>query len=321
MAAPPAIGLILDLDPDLGSGVGEEEWGLARSACRGELFCLPTGVWRVSDSAGERDDLLGFVIVEGLVCREVGLRDRYMLELLGPGDVLQLPVAVPDRPRLGGPVRLTAAVDTVLVALGDSLARAAGRWPGLLAVVHRRVEAQRESLAIQGLIAHLPRVEQRFLLTLWHLADRWGRVTPDGTLLSLPLTHDLLGQLTAARRSTVTLAVSSLESDGYIRRTDDGAWLLTARGERRVAAIARTNENAPRPRRDVQVPSTHRRGPRRVARPAGGSATDPCPQADQRSPAHTRLSAGRAVAKSDAVDANFRDETLCQQASRQQRSV
>jgi CRP/FNR family transcriptional regulator, cyclic AMP receptor protein len=245
VAASPAVALILDLDPDLGSGVGEEEWEMARSACRGELLRLPPGVWRVSDWAGKRDDLLGFVIVEGLVCREVGLRDRYMFELLGPGDVLLAPVAAPDRPRVGGPVRLTTAVDTALVALGDSFARAAGRWPSLLAAVHRRLEAQRESLAIQGLIAHLPRAEQRFLLTLWHLADRWGRVTPDGTLLLLPLTHDLLGHLTAARRSTVTLAVSSLESDGCIRRTDEGGWLLTARGERRMAAIARTNENAP----------------------------------------------------------------------------
>jgi len=39
------------------------------------------------------------------------------------------------------------------------------------------------------------------LLALWLLADRWGRATPDGTVLSLALTHELLGQLTGARRS------------------------------------------------------------------------------------------------------------------------
>jgi len=245
VALPPAVGLILDLDSDLGSGIDEQERGLARRVCRGELLQVPAGVWRVSDWAGQRDDLLGLVVVEGLVCREVGLRDRYMLELLGAGDVLQLPVAVFDRPRLGGPVRLTAAVDATLVALGVSFARAAARWPSLLAAVHRRLEAQRESLAIQGLIGHVPRVEHRFLLMLSHLADRWGRVTPEGTLLPLPLTHDLLGHLTGSRRPTVTLAVNSLGSDGYIRRTEDGGWLLTTQGERRVATIARTDVNAP----------------------------------------------------------------------------
>jgi len=119
-----------------------EEQGSARSACRGELVRVRPGVWRMPDWAGERDDLLGFVIVEGLVCREVALRDRHMLELLGPGDILQLPVLA-ARPGLGGPVRLTAAVDTCLVALGESFVRAAGRWPSLLAAVHRRLEAQR----------------------------------------------------------------------------------------------------------------------------------------------------------------------------------
>jgi CRP/FNR family cyclic AMP-dependent transcriptional regulator len=94
------------------------------------------------------------------------------------------------------------------------------------------------------LIAHLPRAEHRVLLQLWHLADRWGGVTPEGTVLPLALTHDLLGQLTAARRPTVTLAVSALESEGYVRRLDDGAWLLMAAAEPKVQAIAHAGGNA-----------------------------------------------------------------------------
>jgi hypothetical protein len=109
--------------------------------------------------------------------------------------------------------------------------------------VHRRLEAQRESLAIQGLIAHLPRAEHRVLLALWHLAERWGRVVPEGTLLPLALTHDLLGQLSAARRSTVTLATGGLEADGYLRRLDDGTWLLPVAAAEKVAAISRPGRN------------------------------------------------------------------------------
>ena len=212
--------------------------------CSGELVRVPGGAWQPAEWEGDREGVFGFVIVRGLLCREVALRDCYMFELLGPGDVVQLPLPT-EGPRLGGPVRLSAATAVLLVTLGESFARAAARWPVLLAEVLRRVESQRESLAMQGLIAHLPRSEHRVLLALRHLANRWGRVTPEGTLVPLALTHDLLGQLSAARRSTATLAVRALEAEGCLRRLDDGAWLLTAAAESHIEAIARTSENAP----------------------------------------------------------------------------
>ncbi len=228
---------VLDLDPDLGAGLRAEDQEAARWACRGRVVKLPRGNWDYPELAGERDDLLGMVITDGLLCREVSLRDRYLFELLGPGDVLALPIVV-DRPRLGGQIKITAVNKTKAVLLGESFIRAAGRWPSLLTAVHRRLETQREHLAIQGLIAHLPRAEHRLLLQLWHLADRWGRMTSEGTLLPLPFTHDLLGQLSASRRSTATLALRTLECEGCIRRVRGGSWLLTHTAEQRIRTIA-----------------------------------------------------------------------------------
>jgi len=230
-------GRILDLDPDLGASISEEDWETACRACRGALLSVPSGVWELPDAVADRNDVLGLVLVEGALCREVALRDRYMFELLGRGDVLHVPVAH-GGPRLGGKIKLTALAGTRLVVLDSAFVRTAARWPSLLANVHRRLEAQREHLAIQGLIMHLPRAEHRVLLTLWHLADRWGRMTPEGTLLPLALTHGLLGHLTAARRPTVTLAVGTLQTDGYIRRCNDGSWLLTVAAEHQVRTIA-----------------------------------------------------------------------------------
>jgi CRP/FNR family transcriptional regulator, cyclic AMP receptor protein len=238
------VSLVLDLDPDLGSGIGQEDWETARQACRGEVVRLRRGVWE-SPAAARRNDLVGLVIIEGTLCRELALHDRNMFEVLGPGDVVQLPT-VGRRSRLGGDVRLTAAAGTTLVVLGRSFILAAARWSCLMAMVHRRLEEQRERLAVQGLIAHLPRAEHRVLLALWHLAEQWGRVTPKGTELPLVITHDLLGELTRSRRPTVTLAVSALESEGLIRRFEDGSWLLTAGAERAVDAITTTG-NARRP--------------------------------------------------------------------------
>jgi hypothetical protein len=85
MAPSRGVGLILDADPELGSGVAADDWELARNACRGELVHLCPGAWPVPDAAGQRDDLFGLLIVAGMLCREVGLRDRCMFELLGPG--------------------------------------------------------------------------------------------------------------------------------------------------------------------------------------------------------------------------------------------
>jgi CRP/FNR family transcriptional regulator, cyclic AMP receptor protein len=225
---------VLDLDPDLGAGISEEDWEDAREACRGDVVRVPGGRWHSSRIDRGRDDLVGALILHGVLCREVSLRDRCMLELLGPGDVLQPPVD--DGPRLGGGVELTAVSDLLLVVLGQAFIRAAARWPSLVATLQRRLESHRENFAIQALIAHLPRAEERLLLVLCHLAERWGYVSRDGVVLPLALTHELLGQLIAARRSTTTLAVRELKSDGLLRRLEDGSWLLTPAVERRIDA-------------------------------------------------------------------------------------
>ncbi|MBV8733314.1 MAG: Crp/Fnr family transcriptional regulator [Solirubrobacterales bacterium] len=243
-AVSPAVALALELDPELGAGVWPEDWAAARQACRGELVVVPQGRWTPPEAAGDRDDILGLVIVDGLLCREVALGDRHMLELLGRSGVLQLPVLA-SRPRLGGRIELTALSDLKLVVLGRSFIEAAARWPSLLAALARRLETQRENLAIQGLIAHLPKAEDRLLLTLWHLAERFGHVTPQGTVLPLPFSHEVLGQLIAARRPTATLAVNALVSQGSVDRLADRSWLLTDLAARRMEAILSTSHPSP----------------------------------------------------------------------------
>jgi CRP/FNR family transcriptional regulator, cyclic AMP receptor protein len=243
VATSPSATLVLDHDPDLATGIPRDEREAARQACRSGLVNVPRGRWEVPISAGERDDRLGLVIVVGLLCREIALGDHHMFELLGPRDVLQLPVAS-GRPQLGGPVKITAIMESSLLVLGESFIRASARWPSLSATFLRRIEAQRERLAVQGLITHIPRADHRILIALSHLADRFGTTADGGTIIPLPLTHDLLGHLVGARRSTATLAISTLEADGMLRRIDRGSWFLTAAGEQRVDAITRTGTTA-----------------------------------------------------------------------------
>jgi CRP-like cAMP-binding protein len=240
---PATIVRILEVDPDLGSGIGEPDWDLARTACLGNLVRVPRGGWALPISeAADRDDIFGLIIVEGLLGREMALGEHYSFELLCHGDVLLLQAA--ERPRMGTGVTLTALNEMTMLVLRNSFIRAAARWPSLLANVNRRLEAQRQRLAMHGLTAHLPRAEHRVLLALWDLADTCGRVTPKGTVLPLSLTHDVIGRLVACRRPTVTLAMGVLEAAGCIRRSPDGCLILTAAAQREVEAITQTRENA-----------------------------------------------------------------------------
>ena len=62
-------------------------------------------------------------------------------------------------------------------------------------------------------------------MLMWHLADRWGRVTPDGIRIPLRLTHQLLADLVASRRPSVTAGLRQRMHDGHSSRVGD-AWIL-----------------------------------------------------------------------------------------------
>ncbi len=60
----------------------------------------------------------------------------------------------------------------------------------------------------------------------WHLAEQWGRMTADGIVVPLTLSHRLLGELVGARRPTVSAALAALAHDGRLVRRESGDWLL-----------------------------------------------------------------------------------------------
>jgi CRP-like cAMP-binding protein len=102
----------------------------------------------------------------------------------------------------------------------------------------------RNFAVILAIVQH-PKVESRLHMLLWHLADRWGTVRPEGVLVPLRLTQTVLAELVAARRPTVSAALGVLERDGQLTRTPAG-WILHGAppGERALDARAR----GPQPR-------------------------------------------------------------------------
>jgi hypothetical protein len=234
---------LLRVEPHFGHGIPPEDTALATRVLVLPRLALTAGVW----SPPSRDRWLGptagLLLLDGIVARHVQLADRVATQLLGPGDILQpwgsgqdlLPCGVSWSIDIGG----SAAV------LDGRFAMAARRWPFLASVVQERLGALTERLATHLAICQLPRVELRVLALLWALAERFGRMTPDGVVLSLHLTHRRIGQLVGAQRPTVSLALSTLVEDGHIVRRDDGTFLLD---ERSRAAIAPGRATAGTPR-------------------------------------------------------------------------
>jgi hypothetical protein len=71
-----------------------------------------------------------------------------------------------------------------------------------------------ESLAILALPRHTDRVRAKLI----QLARMHGKVTADGVALPLPLTHELIADMTASARETVTWAVRELTEQGFVTR-------------------------------------------------------------------------------------------------------
>ena len=115
---------------------------------------------------------------------------------------------------------------TQLAVLDQGLVTRMAPWPQLGVELFARGTRRAHSLAVALAIAHHQRVDDRLLLTLWHLAERWGRVRPDGITVPLPLPHQRLADLVGAHRPSVTTAMGELARSGAVSRREDGVWML-----------------------------------------------------------------------------------------------
>lgn len=83
-----------------------------------------------------------------------------------------------------------------IAVLDGRCAVALAGYPEISAVLLERVERRAQRLARAQAIVALNRVDRRVLAMLWHLAERWGRMTGEGVLLPLDISHRLLGEPT-----------------------------------------------------------------------------------------------------------------------------
>jgi CRP/FNR family transcriptional regulator, cyclic AMP receptor protein len=217
---------VLELDPELGLRIPPREISHAREQLVAPVLELAPGHWDVphSDSARGR---LGYLILEGLLARDITLAGRTATELLGESDVVQPWVAQREDGLVAYKVGWHVLMTLRLAVLDDTFARCMARWPQVTSALLERAIRRTHRMSIHEALLQLTPVETRLLVLFWHLAERWGRVTPAGIVLRLRLPHALLGQLVGCRRASVTTALQHIYASGDLLRRTDGTWLLT----------------------------------------------------------------------------------------------
>lgn len=240
---PSASGLVrlLAEDADLARAVPREEREAAMRSVLAPQFLLSVGAYERA-SFDPHEQHVGLLVLDGLLLREVVVAGRVCGELLEGGSLVRPWDRAGEYAPLPYDICWRVLEPARLVVLNDRFLATSARWPGVTkALIERSIErAQR--LALSVAIHSLEHVELRLLVLLWHLADRFGRVTPTGTVVPLRLTHSDLGKLVGAQRPTVSRAVAALIAGGTLLRADDKSWVLVGEPPAEVRDLRRQQQ-------------------------------------------------------------------------------
>lgn len=235
---------LLEEDRELADVLSPRALETAREAVVARVIEVPRGPWEAAEdletSRGEAGHL-GFLVLDGILLRGFDLGGAACTELLGTGDLLrpwydrQL-----ERHTLASEARWQVVEPARLAELDAEVAAAIGAYPELTAALLDRLMQREHSLAFHLAVCSLASLEVRLLAALWNLADRWGRVGPDGVRIPLRLTHDVLAELVGARRPSVSNALGRLRRRGLVSDIPGGGWLLHGSPPEELAEVRRS---------------------------------------------------------------------------------
>jgi hypothetical protein len=186
---------------------------------------------------------LGVLVADGMILREVRSPAGCSAELLGAGDVIR---ATPedDHSMLAGEVSWFVAGEASVAVLDESLTAKLGAWPTVAAELFGRALRRAERQLTERAITQVRRVDARTLLYLWHLSERFGRVTPAGIVMRIPLTHERMAPLVCMQRPSLTTALSRLERAGMLVRGEDYEFVLTDAAQEAVPGLLEPLDSA-----------------------------------------------------------------------------
>jgi CRP/FNR family transcriptional regulator, cyclic AMP receptor protein len=215
---------VLEHEPELGLRVPAEHIAQAREELVASVGHLERAVWEPPANRGSGG--LGFLMLEGLVARNLILAGTTCTELVGEGDLLQPSFATRDDNLVPYHVEWQVLEPCTVAVLDDAFARLLGRWPSVMSALLDRAVRRILRMSIHQALLQLSPLETRLLVLFWHLAERWGKVTPAGINIRLRLSHEVLGHLVGGQRASVTTALRHIGESGRLARRTDGTWLL-----------------------------------------------------------------------------------------------
>jgi CRP/FNR family transcriptional regulator, cyclic AMP receptor protein len=214
----------LQEDSELAEAIEPAHRHAAADALVAREIDVPAGAWK--GRPAPIDGGIGLLVLEGVLLHRVGIDERFSAELLGEGDVLRSLRAEPPTSTLALSINWVILEPSRLAVLDERFVRQLAAFPQLTGRLFARSVLRTRQFAVNMAIVHQARVDTRLHMLFWHLAGRWGRVRADGVVVPLRLTHTTLAELVAARRPTVTSALSELARRGVIRPVEIG-WLLS----------------------------------------------------------------------------------------------
>ena len=157
----------------------------------------------------------GFLVVRA---SSPGARQVVVAEA-GAGSLLLVPS---DREHL------QALTDCWITALPPSQLEGLLALPPVSATLLRGLETtlrlRQEAASFFGSVHHVDRVRRKLV----QLGQEFGRVQPDGIRIEFPVSHDLLADMVASARETVTRSVDELRRSGFVVRDGHSYKLLVA---------------------------------------------------------------------------------------------
>ena len=217
--------IVLDEDSELSALVPTVQLQTARQASLAGVVDIPSGWWDARVDADRAREGFGLLVLEGVLVRRVGFAGRFGAELLAGGDLLR-PWEYDGDESIGFETTWRVLAAARLAVLDTVWTERMARYTRVGPALAGRALQRSRRLAAMMAIAQQPRLDERLWMLFWELADRHGRVNPDGVYLDLPLTHEVLSHLVAARRPSVSGALTKLADQGRVRR-DGRRWVLS----------------------------------------------------------------------------------------------